>query len=382
MTSNTQIDDIYKNLNEFKEIPIATNYLISKFGLVYNKKTKNYLTPTFHKSTNRYAVNLNTEPRQNQIKHLLYITYINPDLDLELITNTSNYAVYIKNTNNNLPFINFTIEDLIFESKSDNNKKQKRNNRIINMYDLNYNFIKLFNNKEEIQQELDTKENSGLNRCLNRKNNKYKEFVFRYDDDDEFKNETNDDVNTNSETNDVDTNSETNDDIDTNSETKITLNEFENNLMMKEDINIYNINDEIWKRIDEDDYGSENYNKNNPTLYEISNFGRYRSIRQILDKRNKKTFGTYKTLIKNSAIIGEYYYCELTGKKENGKSKNIKLRVNKLVAKYFLTIPERLSNIPKHLIVVDHKDHNKLNNHYTNLQYVTFNENNSKKYRE
>jgi hypothetical protein len=374
MTFTTQIDDIYKNLDDFKEIPFATNYLISKFGLVYNKKTKNYLTPTFHKSTNRYAVNLNTEPRQNQIKHLLYITYINPNLDLELLTNTSKFAVYIKNTNDDLPFINFTINDLIYESKSDNNKKQARNNRTINMYDLNYNFIKLYESKEDIIKEIYISDNSSLNRCLNRKNKTCKGFIFRYNDDDEYKYNIGEiklmmfeDINVNH--------------IE---EIKQTLEGFENNLMIQEDINIniynFNIEDEIWKQLDNDDYSSENMNKNNPTLYEISNFGRYRSIRKIMDKRSK-LFGTYKTKIEKLYLTVGYYYCHLGGKKDNGEKKIIKLRINKLVAKYFLTIPERLLNIPRSDIDVDHKDNNKLNNHYTNLQYLTKSENTSAKYR-
>lgn len=40
MDFSNKIDDIYKNLQDFKQIPFASNYLISKIGIVYNKKTK------------------------------------------------------------------------------------------------------------------------------------------------------------------------------------------------------------------------------------------------------------------------------------------------------------------------------------------------------
>lgn len=344
MTSTTQIDDIYKNLDDFKEIPFATKYLISKFGLVYNKKTKKYLTPTFHKSTNRYAVNLDTDPRQVQIKHLLYITYINPDLDLELLTNKSKYCIHIKNTNDNLPFINFTIDDLEYKSKSDILKDQKRNNRIINKYDLDYKFIKSYDNIEDIKNELDVKYNKYITLCAskNDKQKTYKGFIFRYDDIDEFKHDY-----------------------------------YENDLMAKEDINIIdnqNIEDEVWKQILNDSISDSN---TNPIIYEISNFGNFRSKKLIINKRSK-LFNTYKISTLTQNIVGGYKQCNLTG----DDKKVIKLRTNILVAKYFLTIPERLLNMTKDKIDVDHKDHNKLNNHYTNLQYITRSENNSKKYRE
>ena len=364
MTSNIKIDDIYKNLNDFKEIPFATNYLISKTGLVYNKKTKNYLFPTLHKNSNFYYVNLNAYKKQNQTKHLLYITFIDPILDLELLTNKYKYCINIKYTNNSLPFINFTIDDLEYKSKSDILKDQKRNNRIINKYDLNYEFIKSYDNIEDIRNELNIKNNKYITLCASKseKQESYKGFIFRYDDIDELK--YNFDENNLMMKEDIDI-------IENIDENKISLEEFENNLMMKEDIDIDN---EIWRRIENDLIST---NDTNSILYEISNFGNFRSKKIIMNKRNK-LFGTYKISNLSQNIVGNYKQCNLTA----DNNKIIKLRTNVLVAKYFLTIPERLKNEALDKIVVDHKDHNKLNNHYTNLQYVTYNENNSKKYRE
>jgi hypothetical protein len=260
---------------------------------------------------------------------------------------------------------------------SDNNKKQARNNRIINKYDLNYIFIKSYDNIEDIKTYLNIKDPKYVTLCAskNKKQKTYKKFIFRYDDIDEFKYNFNEINLMNKE------------DININhiEETKQTLEEYENNLMIQEDINIniynFNIKDEIWKKIDESDYNIENMNMNNPTLYYISNFGRYKSERRVMNKRSK-LFGTYKMEIGTLHLAAGYNYCHLTGKKPNGEKKIIKLRINLLVAKYFLIFPERLENIPKSKIDVDHKDHNKLNNHYSNLQYVTKSENHSKEYLE
>jgi hypothetical protein len=63
MTYNTQIDDIYKYLNDFKEIPNFENYLISKFGIIYNKNankiSNKFLKPQLHKNGNYYFTKLN-----------------------------------------------------------------------------------------------------------------------------------------------------------------------------------------------------------------------------------------------------------------------------------------------------------------------------------
>lgn len=354
MNSSNKIDDMYKNLQDFKQIPFASNYLISKCGIVYNKKTNNYLKPVFHKNGKFYYVNLNTYQKQNQIKNLLYITFIDPNLDLELLTLESKYCIYVKNTNENLPFINFTISDLEYKSKSDLLKEQKRNNRIINKYDLNKIFIKSYENIEEIREELNIKNNKYITLCASKKKDNYRGLIFRYDDIDEIKYIK---ENTNEENFEKE-------------ESKILLEDFENNLMIMEDVNI---EDEIWKEIKHELISNIGENS---IIYEISNFGNFRSKKIIANKRSKLV-GTYKVSILSQNIVCGYKQCNLT---INNKQV-IKLRTNVLVAKYFLTIPERLVNTPINKIVVDHKDNNKLNNNYRNLQYITIKENNSKEFR-
>lgn len=71
----------------------------------------------------------------------------------------------------------------------------------------------------------------------------------------------------------------------------------------------------------------------------------------IYSKRYKKNIKTY--------IHRGYEYATLI--MDNGKKKNI--RVNRLIAETFLQNPNNLSE-------VDHKDHNKLNNAVTNLQWI------------
>lgn len=85
--------------------------------------------------------------------------------------------------------------------------------------------------------------------------------------------------------------------------------------------------------------------------YEISNYGRVKS-----NKRNR-------ALILSPRVDGcGYYRVSLS---TNGKSKDY--RINVLVAKYFIDNPENK-------LTVNHKDGNKQNNHYTNLEWATYSE--------
>jgi hypothetical protein len=86
-TIKNDIDEIYKDLDNFKQIPYASDYLISKYGLVYNTKNNKFKKPGFHKNGNFYYVHLKIKPRQNQIKHLLYITFIDPNFNLKELKN-------------------------------------------------------------------------------------------------------------------------------------------------------------------------------------------------------------------------------------------------------------------------------------------------------
>jgi len=328
-TTKSEINDMYKDLDNFKQIPFAENYLISKFGLVYNKKTKNYLTPIYHPNGEFYYVNLKIAKRQNQIKHLLYITYTDPNFNLEILKTKSKYCIHIKNTREDLPFINFTVDDLEFISKSDLLKEQIRFNKIINKYDLEKNFIRSYNNIEKAKIDLEVNDGKYITACASKKQKKYKNFIFRYDEIDEIKYPN----------------------LIDEEETKIPVEEF----------NKYT-EEEIWKELNE----VTTNNTINPISYYISNFGNFKSKKLITSKRNKKC-GEYKINTPNQSITSGYKYCSLSTDNDNP----LKLRTNVLVAKYFLTIPNHLSHLPMNKIDVDHIDHNKLNNHYTNLQYLS-----------
>lgn len=92
-------------------------------------------------------------------------------------------------------------------------------------------------------------------------------------------------------------------------------------------------------------------------LYEASNFGRIRSL----------LFNRYK-ILKPSLNTSGYLKLNLYKEKKR-KTK----RVHILVAETFL------NHVPnKHVLVVDHKDNNKLNNKLENLQIITQRLNTSK----
>ncbi len=98
-----------------------------------------------------------------------------------------------------------------------------------------------------------------------------------------------------------------------------------------------------WKRV---------YIENNPTNYLISENG-------LL--KNRKTKKIRKKLLTKGYI--RYFLGEINGK-------NINKFAHRLVAEYFLEVkPE------KRTLAINHKDGNKTNNHYTNLEYVTNQEN-------
>lgn len=93
---------------------------------------------------------------------------------------------------------------------------------------------------------------------------------------------------------------------------------------------------EVWKEL------KENSN------YYISNFGRFKSKRKLL-KLNINARG--------------YQYCNIS---TNGKVTKVKIHI--LVAKYFVDNPLLKDT-------VNHIDGNKLNNIYTNLEWLTRKEN-------
>lgn len=102
---------------------------------------------------------------------------------------------------------------------------------------------------------------------------------------------------------------------------------------------------EIWKDI-----------KDYEGLYQISNFGRVKSIR----------FGKERILKPGTNGKGYLY----VGLWKNGKVKNF--RIHRLVAEAFLEIPEELKHLKgTHYLQVNHKDENKQNNNVENLEWCT-----------
>ncbi len=101
---------------------------------------------------------------------------------------------------------------------------------------------------------------------------------------------------------------------------------------------------EIWKSIP----GYEE-------LYIISNYGRIKTFGRI-DRFNRKWKEKYLSLCIDSCGYHPITLCK------NGVVK--KTRIHRLVAQMFVENPHQRTNI-------NHKDGNKINNHYTNLEWVT-----------
>ena len=329
-----------KDLTQFKQIPIdeISNYLISKNGIIYNTNNQRYLKPYCHKNTKNYTIQLYGS--HYQLTHLLYITFIDNSFDINKLRDVkSKYMINIKNTDDNLPYINFTIDDLELITKSEKLKLQKRNNRIINKYNSNKEFIKSYDNIEDIRSELNIKYNKYITlACGKNKNKLYNNYYFRYSDDDEIKNpyliKTKDNNANLTELNEINTNIN-NLNISGDNETK---------------------EPEIWKQLSHSEYNE--YYKN----YEISNYGNYRN------------FNTQKVLKPHSS--GAYYYANINIYNNEINLKQVKKeRINVLVGKYFLDIPERYKNENIEDLVIDHIDGNKHNNFYKNLQYLSIAEN-------
>lgn len=117
---------------------------------------------------------------------------------------------------------------------------------------------------------------------------------------------------------------------------------------------------ELWKPIE----GYEN-------IYEISNYGRVKSLQRIVKK------GIYDIKLKEKILVqfinsNKYLHVTLS---KNGICKNVKIHL--LVASSFLNHKPDGT----HKIVIDHIDNNKLNNHLDNLQLISNRENCSKEKR-
>lgn len=103
---------------------------------------------------------------------------------------------------------------------------------------------------------------------------------------------------------------------------------------------------EIWKDI-----------KGYEGLYQISNFGRVKSLKRMINKRR------CEEIIKKPSLGGKGYYRLPLCK--NGINKYY--FIHRLVADAFIPNPE---NKP----TVDHIDRNKINNYVNNLRWATYKE--------
>lgn len=114
-------------------------------------------------------------------------------------------------------------------------------------------------------------------------------------------------------------------------------------------------NDEIWKPI-------KNYND----FYEISNYGRVRSLtRTVIFKNGNKRIYNGKILTPKKNDKDEYLRIILHD--SNGVNKTY--TIHRLVAEAFIDNPEKL-------LIVNHIDGNKRNNYYKNLEWCTSQYNN------
>lgn len=103
-------------------------------------------------------------------------------------------------------------------------------------------------------------------------------------------------------------------------------------------------------------------------LYKISNFGNVSSCERVVKRNNHSDMTISKKQLKLMINISGYSY--VTPRKDSIK---YTLRVHRLVALHFIKRVKGKSH-------VNHKDGNKLNNHYANLEWCTQSENNKHAY--
>ena len=111
--------------------------------------------------------------------------------------------------------------------------------------------------------------------------------------------------------------------------------------------------------------------KNYEGLYEISDWGRVKSLAKIWVTGRNTTRTKDATILKQSIDSYGYYIVCL---RKNGKGQTVPVHL--LVWDYFGDEPRN-----GRMLQVDHKDENKLNNHIDNLQRLTPRENTSKYYK-
>ena len=121
------------------------------------------------------------------------------------------------------------------------------------------------------------------------------------------------------------------------------------------------MNKEIWKDI-----------PNYEGLYQISNFGKIRSLDAIINCKGAKNIDRHLRkgkILKQVINTKGYYYVNLSK-----KSKVQNIRVHRLVALVFLDNPNSYR-------CINHIDGNKLNNNVANLEWCTYSHNLKEAYR-
>ena len=103
-------------------------------------------------------------------------------------------------------------------------------------------------------------------------------------------------------------------------------------------------------------------------LYQVSNFGGVKSLKRKV-RNSETTFRTVQPRIVKPSNNGKGYLIVDIGK----NSKRYKMTVHKLVAMAFLDHDPKESKL-----IIDHIDNDKSNNNLSNLQLITYRENNSK----
>lgn len=117
----------------------------------------------------------------------------------------------------------------------------------------------------------------------------------------------------------------------------------------------------MWKDI----YGFEGY-------YQIDEYGNIRSLDRVITDSVGHMYTIYGRVMRLRLLPNGYLMIDL---RKYGKV--YRFYIHTLVAEHFIGINV---GYPKYSIVVNHKDGNKLNNHYTNLEYTTYSGNNQHAY--